>query len=90
MKRLTRLMLGCKAFDAAPAPLVGLELMAMSKTRQLMVEEGNEGRTVAEPFSALAASSSPQPGATAPSRPPEQNLRQNPSWGATASLAKKR
>jgi hypothetical protein len=48
-------MLGFKAFDAAPSTLVGIELMHMIKKRQLVVEAGNEGRTAAEQFYALAA-----------------------------------
>ena len=55
VKRITRPMLGFKAFDAAQATLVGIELMHMIKKRQLVVEEGNEGRTAAEQFYALAA-----------------------------------
>jgi transposase-like protein len=38
-------MLGFKAFDAAQSTLVGIELMHMIKKRQLVVKEGNEGRT---------------------------------------------
>ena len=48
-------MLGFKAFDAAPATLVGIELMHMIKKRQLVVEEGREGLTAAELFDSLAA-----------------------------------
>ena len=55
VKRVTRPMLGFKAFDAAQATLVGIELMHMLKKRQLMVEEGDEGLTAAEQFYALAA-----------------------------------
>jgi putative transposase len=55
VKRITRPMLGFKAFDAAQATLVGIELMHMIKKRQLVVEEGNEGRTAAELFYSLAA-----------------------------------
>src|SRR3989440_1201212 len=55
VKRITRPMLGFKAFDAAQSTLVGIELMHMIKKRQLVVEEGNEGRTAAELFYALAA-----------------------------------
>jgi len=55
VKRITRPMLGFKAFDAAQATLVGIELMHMIKKRQLVVGEGNEGRTAAEQFYALAA-----------------------------------
>jgi hypothetical protein len=47
--------LGFKAFDAAQATLVGIELMHMIKKRQLVVEEGNEGLTAAELFYSLAA-----------------------------------
>ena len=55
VKRITRPMLGFKAFDAAQATLVGIELMPMLKKRPLVVEEGNEGRTAAELFYSLAA-----------------------------------
>jgi len=55
VKRLTRPMLGFKAFDAAPATLVGIELMPMIKQRQLVVTEGREGLPAAALFSSLAA-----------------------------------
>jgi transposase-like protein len=55
VKRITCPMLGFKAFDAAHATLVGIELMHMIKKRQLVIEEGNEGRTAAELFYSLAA-----------------------------------
>lgn len=55
VKRITCPMLGFKSFDAAQSTLVGIELMHMIKKRQLVVEEGNEGRTAAEQFYALAA-----------------------------------
>ena len=55
VKRITRPMLGFKAFDAAQATLVGIELMHMIKKRQLVVEEGNESLTAAELFYSLAA-----------------------------------
>ena len=55
IKRITRPMLGFKVFDVAQATLVGIELMHMIKKRQLVVEEGNEGRSAAELFSSLAA-----------------------------------
>src|SRR5215831_9441026 len=55
VKRITRPMLGFKAFDAAQAALVGIELMHMIKKRQLVVEEGNESLTAAELFYSLAA-----------------------------------
>ncbi len=55
VKRITRPMLGCKAFDAAQGTLAGIELMHMIKKRQLVVEEGAEGLTAAELFYSLAA-----------------------------------
>jgi transposase-like protein len=55
IKRITRPMLGYKAFDAAQATLVGIELMHMIKKRQLVIEEGNKGLTAAELFYSLAA-----------------------------------
>src|SRR5437016_13572459 len=55
VKRVTRLMLGFKSFDAAQGTLAGIELMHMIKKRQLAVEEGNEGLTAAEMFYSLAA-----------------------------------
>jgi len=55
VKRVTRPMLGFKSFEAAQGTLVGIELMHMIKKRQLVVEEGDEGRTAAALFYALAA-----------------------------------
>jgi putative transposase len=55
VKRITRPMLGFKSFDAAQSTLVGIELMHMIKKRQLVVEEGHEGRIAAEQFYGLAA-----------------------------------
>lgn len=55
LKRVTRPMLGFKSFDAAEATLVGIELMHMLKKRQLVLEAGGQGLTVAEQFSMLAA-----------------------------------
>ena len=55
VKRVTRPMLGFKAFEAAQDTLIGIELMHMIKKWQLVVEEGNEGRTTAELFYSLAA-----------------------------------
>ena len=55
VKRITRPMLGFKAFDAAQSTLMGIELMPMIKKRQMVVEEGNEGLTAAEVFYSLAA-----------------------------------
>jgi transposase-like protein len=55
VKRITRPMLGFNSFAAAPDTLTGIELMHMIKTRQLVVEEGDEGLTAAELFYSLAA-----------------------------------
>src|SRR5438093_95562 len=55
VKRVTRPMLGFKAFVAAQDTLVGIELMHMIKKRQLVVEEGDEGLSAAELFYSLAA-----------------------------------
>jgi putative transposase len=55
VKRVTRPMLGFKSFEAAQDTLVGIELMPMMKKRQMVVEEGDEGRTAAELFYSLAA-----------------------------------
>jgi putative transposase len=55
VKRITRPMLGFKAFAAAQSTLIGIELILMIKKRQLVVKDGNEGLTAAEQFYALAA-----------------------------------
>jgi putative transposase len=55
VKRMTRPMLGFKAFEAAQATLAGIELMHMLKKRQLIVESRDEGLMVAQQFYALAA-----------------------------------
>ena len=55
VKRVTRPMWGFQAFEAAQDTLVGIELRHMSKKRQLVVEEGDEGLTAAELFYSLAA-----------------------------------
>jgi putative transposase len=62
VKRVTRPMVGFKAFDAAPGTLGGSDLMHMLKKRQMMMEAGDEGLTAAEPFYSLAASSLHRPG----------------------------
>jgi putative transposase len=56
VKRVTRPMLGFKSFDAAQDTLLGIEFMHMLKKRQTVVEAGEESRTAAELFYALAAS----------------------------------
>jgi putative transposase len=54
VKRVTRPMLGFKAFETAQSTLVGIELMHMLRKQQL--EDGvKQGLTVAEQFYALAA-----------------------------------
>jgi putative transposase len=55
VKRVTRPMLGFKAFGAAQDTLVGIELMHMSRKKQMVVEAGEEGRTAAEQFYSLVA-----------------------------------
>ena len=55
VKRVTRPMLGFKAFEAAQGTLVGIELMHMIKKRQMAVTEENEGLTATELFYGLAA-----------------------------------
>ena len=55
VKRVTRPMLGFKAFEAAQDTLIGIELMHMIKKRQMRLEAGDEGRTAAELFYSLAA-----------------------------------
>jgi transposase-like protein len=55
VKRVTRPRLGCKLCDAAQGTLAGIELMHMIKQRQSVVEAGEEARTAAERFYALAA-----------------------------------
>jgi len=86
VKRLTRPLLGLTSFAAAQDTQAGIELMHMRKPRQMVVAEGDKGRTMIELFYSLAASSLPQPGATAPARPPEHTLRHN----RPGSLVKKR
>src|SRR5215510_15007604 len=77
VKRVTRSRLGGKAFEAAPDTRVGLALRHRLKQRQRRGEAGAAGLTAAAFFSALAASSPPQTGATVPAGPPEPNLPQN-------------
>jgi putative transposase len=55
VKRVTRPMLGFKAFDSAQDTLIGIELMHMIKKRQIVVEAGEESLTAAELFYSLAA-----------------------------------
>jgi transposase-like protein len=84
IKRVTRPMLGFKAFDAAQATLAGIELMHMMKKKRLRVGAADEGRSAAELFYAIAASALHRQGQPVPSCPPEQNLRQNRSWRSHA------
>jgi putative transposase len=54
VKRVTRLMLGFKSFDAAQSTLASIELMHMLRKGQL--EGGAEaGRSAVEQFYSLAA-----------------------------------
>jgi hypothetical protein len=62
VKRVTRPMLGFKAFAAAQGTLVGIELRHMLKQGQQVVEDGAARLTAAAQFYALAASSSAQQG----------------------------
>jgi putative transposase len=55
VKRVTRPMLGFKAFGAAQGTLAGIELMPMIRKKQMELEVGEEGLTAAEQFYALAA-----------------------------------
>src|SRR5262249_22161091 len=55
VKRVTRPMLGFKAFEAAQGTLAGIELMHMLKKKQMILEAADEGRTAAEQFYALAS-----------------------------------
>jgi transposase-like protein len=55
VKRVTRPMLGFKAFEAAQRTLTGVELMHRIKKGQRAAEAGDEGLTPAEQFYALAA-----------------------------------
>jgi hypothetical protein len=48
-------MLGFKSFAAAQDTLVGIELMHMIKKKQMVLEAGDEGLTMAELFYSLAA-----------------------------------
>jgi transposase-like protein len=54
VKRITRPMLGFKAFDAAQSTLVDIELMHMLRKGQLNVRV-TQNLTVAEQFYSLAA-----------------------------------
>ena len=62
VKRVTRPMLGFKAFTAAQDTFVGIELRHMIKKRQMVVQEGDEGLITAEQFYSMAASSLHRPG----------------------------
>jgi len=55
VKRVTRPMLGFKAFGAAQDTLAGIELMHMIRKKQMGLEVGEEGLTAAEQFYSLAA-----------------------------------
>jgi transposase-like protein len=55
VKRVTRPMLGFKAFDAAQGTLAGVELMHMIKKKQMVLEAGDEGLSAVKQFYSLAA-----------------------------------
>jgi transposase-like protein len=55
VKRITRPMLGFKAFDAAQGTLAGVELMHMLKKKQMVLEVAKAGLSAAEQFYSLAA-----------------------------------
>jgi transposase-like protein len=55
VKRVTRLRLGCKAFEAVQGMLVGIERMHMLKQGHLALEEGAESLIPAAQFYSLAA-----------------------------------
>jgi putative transposase len=55
IKRVTRPMLGFKAFEATQATLTGIELMHMIKKKQMVIEARDKGLTAAELFDSLAA-----------------------------------
>jgi putative transposase len=55
VQRVTRPRLGCKSCDAAQGMLAAIELMHMIRKRQRVVKAGEEDRTAAEQFYALAA-----------------------------------
>jgi transposase-like protein len=55
VKRVTRPMLGFKAFDAAQGTLAGVELMHMLKKKQMLLEAREEGLSAAAQFYSLAA-----------------------------------
>ena len=55
VKRVTRPMLGFKAYAAAQGTLVGIELRHMLKQEQRVVEDGAARLTAAAQFYALAA-----------------------------------
>jgi putative transposase len=54
VKRITRLMLGFKSFEAAQGTLAGIELMHMIRKGQL-ADGAEQALTVAQQFSSLAA-----------------------------------
>lgn len=55
VKRITRPTLGFKSFDAAQCTLASVELMDMTKKRQMVGETRDEGLTAAAQFYSLAA-----------------------------------
>ena len=64
--------------STAQDTLVGIELMHMIKKRQMVVDAEDEGRTAAELFSSLAASTPLRQGHLSLHGPPVQHARQSP------------
>ncbi len=80
VKRITRPMLGFKAFAAAQSTLTGIELMHMLRKGQLAGGR-EQGRSAAEQFYALAAQGLHRQRETRRTVPTHQNLRQSPFCG---------
>jgi len=79
VKRVRRPLVGVTSFHAAQDTLVGIELLHMSKQKQMVVEAEDESLTAADLFSSLVASSPHRAGTPAPLWHPEQHLRQSRS-----------
>ena len=77
VKRVTRPMLGFESFEAAQDTLVGIQLMHMLKKGQMVGKRGEDRPHTRPNVLHAGRVISIQTGATAPSRPPKQNLRHN-------------
>jgi hypothetical protein len=78
VKRVTRPMLGWKAFAVAQGTLTGIVSCICSSNNRWVTEIGEEDLTVAEPFYALAASSSPSARTAHLTLSPHHTLPRNP------------